>query len=332
MTDRASGGGEPLLSIRDLAVEFRSPSGPLCAVDGVSLDLVRGDSLALVGESGCGKSLTALSAARLLPESARRVRGEIRWQGREVGDMGDAELRALRGGGIGYVFQDPAAALNPVLRIGLQVGEALRLHRNRRPAGDTVEDLLRKVRIPDPARIARAWPHELSGGMQQRVVLAMAIAARPDLLIADEPTTALDVTVQAQILDLLADLRAETGMALWLITHNVRLIAGRVRRVAVMYAGRIVETGPSARIAREPGHPYTRALLACVPDLQAPGTRLRGIPGQVPDPGHWPAGCRFHPRCASAVSACRDHAPEPSKRGLDWICWCPPERTRLNPG
>ncbi len=322
MNPEPAGARAPLLSIRDLAVEIRPVGGPALAVDGFSLELEPGESLALVGESGCGKSLSALSAARLLPGAARRVRGGILWQGREVGDFREDELRALRGAGIGYVFQDPAAALNPVLRVGAQIEEALRLH-PARAGGETVESLLRKVRIPDPARIARAWPHELSGGMQQRVVLAAAIAARPALLIADEPTTALDVTVQARILDLLSDLREEIGMALWLITHNVRLTAGRVRRLAVMYAGRIVESGPTDRVLESPGHPYTRALLASVPERCAPGARLPGIPGQVPDPGHWPSGCRFHPRCPFAVPACRTVAPAPSERSPDWSVWCP---------
>jgi peptide/nickel transport system ATP-binding protein/oligopeptide transport system ATP-binding protein len=322
MSPEATSAPTPLLSIRDLAVEICPATGPALAVDGFYLDLAPGDSLALVGESGCGKSLSALSAARLLPDTTRRVRGEILWQGREVGDFREAELRTLRGGGIGYVFQDPAAALNPVLRVGAQIAETLRLHSGR-AGGETVESLLRKVRIPDPARIARAWPHELSGGMQQRVVLAAAIAARPALLIADEPTTALDVTVQAQILDLLADLREETGMALWLITHNVRLTAGRVRRLAVMYAGRIVEAGPTDRVLESAGHPYTRALLASVPGRCPPGARLPGIPGQVPDPGRWPAGCRFHPRCPLAVAECRIAPPAPSDRGPDWTFWCP---------
>ena len=322
----------PLLSIQDLAIEIRSVTGSVFAVDGVTLEIGAGDRVALVGESGCGKSLTALAAARLLPETARIARGTIRWQGRDVLQMRERELQILRGGGIGYVFQDPSVALNPVLRIGAQVGEALYLHRTRSMATDTVESLLRKVRIPDPQRVSRAWPHELSGGMQQRIVLAMALAARPALLIADEPTTALDVTVQAQILDLLSKLQVETGMALLLITHNLMLITECVQRVAVMYAGQIVEVLPADQIQIHPGHPYTRALLASIPGRGSPGSRLKGIPGQVPDLGAWPSGCRFHPRCSHAVEGCRAHNPDPVPLAPDWVSRCSQEEGRTGTG
>lgn len=305
----------PVLSIRGLEVCFGSSSRPVRVVDGVSLELREGERLALVGESGCGKSLTALAVVRLLPEAARITGGQVIWRGKDVAGFGPEALRRLRGGGIGFVFQDPGASLNPVRRIGSQVAEALRLH-NRTGGGAEVADLLRRVRIPDPARVARAWPQELSGGMQQRAMIAIATAARPALLIADEPTTALDVTVQAQIFELLAALQKETGMALFWITHDLAPVPGVADRLAVMYAGRIVEQGPVGPVLARPAHPYTRALLSAAPGgAVPPGTRLPGIPGRVPDPADWPAGCRFHPRCVRAQPVCSMESPGPRRAG-----------------
>ncbi|MDZ4198045.1 MAG: ABC transporter ATP-binding protein [Kiritimatiellia bacterium] len=312
-----------LLSIGNLRIRFGPDSAPVYPVDGLSLKVGEGDRVALVGESGCGKSLTALSVARLLPEAGRIAEGRILWRGRDVTAMGEAEVRGLRGREIGYVFQDPAASLNPVLQIRAQVREALRWQGRAGGVAAAVEEWLRRVRIPDPSRVARAWPHELSGGMQQRVMLAMAMASRPSLLIADEPTTALDVTVQAQIFDLLADLQAATGMALLLITHDLSLIPEVADRMAVMYAGRVVEEGPVGRVLAAPAHPYTRALLAAAPGWAVPGTRPVGIAGQIPNASAWPTGCRFHPRCPVAVSACRDVPPllQPIEPG--WSVACP---------
>lgn len=300
----------PLLRVADLQVFFGQGDRAARAVDGVSFDLSAGETLALVGESGSGKSVTALSLARLVPAPPGRYQGgRILYRGRDVLHLADRDLRALRGGEVAYVFQEPSSSLNPVFRVEAQIREVLRLHR---PAADTtaeVASLLACVGLPDPGPVARKYPHELSGGMQQRVMLAMALAARPHLLVADEPTTALDVTVQAQILALLASLQRQFGMAILLITHNLGLVAEIAHRVAVMYAGRIVEQGPVADVLRHPRHPYTRALLAAVPRLEGAVGTVQGIEGMVPDPRRLPAGCAFHPRCAFARERCRVEAP-----------------------
>jgi oligopeptide/dipeptide ABC transporter ATP-binding protein len=264
----------------------------------------------VVGESGSGKSLTALAVLGLVPQPAGRIaRGRVCFNGQEL-DQG-AKAR-LRGRDIAMIFQEPMSALNPVFSVGEQVAEGLRVHEklSRRAALDRAEQLLRRVGIPEPRRRLAQYPHELSGGMRQRVMIAAALACRPRLLIADEPTTALDVTIQAQILALLAELQRETGMAVLLITHDLGVIAQVVRRVAVMYAGRVVETGPVARVFEAPAHPYTEALLRSIPALNTEATRLPAIPGTVPVPSAWPAGCRFHPRCAQAEAACTLALPE----------------------
>lgn len=301
----------PLLEIKDLRVEFGAGTRAAPAVDGVSLALNAGKTLALVGESGSGKSVTALSVARLVPcPPARYTGGEVLVEGRDVLTMSARELRAIRGGVVSYVFQEPGASLNPVLRVGAQIRESLKLHRPEVANDTEVIRLLKLVGIPAPESRLRSFPHELSGGMQQRVMIAMALASQPQLLIADEPTTALDVTIQAQIIELLRDLRRRLGMAILFITHNLGLVGDLADDVAVMYAGQIVESGPAPEVLRRPLHPYTQALLRSVPALGADAERLTAIPGSVPLPGAFPNGCRFHPRCSQARAECAAAMPE----------------------
>jgi oligopeptide/dipeptide ABC transporter ATP-binding protein len=270
----------------------------------VSFSLDPGETLALVGESGCGKSLTALGVANLLPPAARREQGEILLDGRPVAALGEEAWRAIRGRRIALVFQEPQSALNPVMRLGDQVAEGVRAHTGAswRSAREAAVDALARVGLPDPKSRALAYPHELSGGMKQRAVLAMALAGNPGVLLADEPTTALDVTVQAQILGLLRQIRDSTGLSILLVTHDLGVVAEAADRVAVMYAGRIVETGPVREVLGNPAHPYTRGLKGSRP--QGADTPLKPIPGQVPSPGNWPAGCPFHPRCEMAEELC----------------------------
>jgi oligopeptide/dipeptide ABC transporter ATP-binding protein len=296
----------PLLEIRDLRTSFATPDGEVRAVDGVSFALEAGETLGLVGESGCGKSATALSILRLVPAPGRIGGGAILFAGRDLLQLDERALRALRGRDIGMVFQEPLSALNPVVAVGEQIAETVRLHQrlSRRAARARAVEMLRLVELPDPEQRATAFPHQLSGGMRQRVMLAMALACHPRLLIADEPTTALDVTIQAQMLDLLVRLRQQLGMAVLLITHDLGVVAERVERVVVMYAGRIVEQGSVADVLHAPLHPYTRGLLASVPRLGARQRRLDAIPGMVPDLAHLPTGCRFRDRCADAVAIC----------------------------
>ncbi|WP_291298025.1 ABC transporter ATP-binding protein [Elioraea sp.] len=293
-----------LLEIEDLAVAFRTERGEVEALSGVSLTVGEGESFGVVGESGSGKSLTALAVMGLVPDPPGRIsRGRIRFAGETL----DAKAQArLRGREIAMIFQEPMSALNPVFTVGEQVAEGLRVHEklSHRAASARAAELLGHVGIPDPVRRLAQYPHELSGGMRQRVMIAAALACRPRLLIADEPTTALDVTIQAQILALLAELQRETGMAVLLITHDLGVIAQVVSRVAVMYAGRVVETGPVIPVFEEAAHPYTRALLKSIPAMNEEAARLPAIPGSVPVPAAWPAGCRFHPRCALAEAAC----------------------------
>jgi len=294
-----------LLEIRDLRVAF----GAAIPVDGVGLTLEAGRTLGLVGESGCGKTLTALSILRLVPAPGRIAGGSIRFDGGELVDLDEPAMRALRGRAIGMVFQEPMTALNPVLTVGAQVAEAVTLHERvgRAAARARAVEMLRLVEIPDAEPRADAYPHQLSGGMRQRVMLAVALACRPALLIADEPTTALDVTIQAQILDLLGSLQRQLGMAILLVTHDLGVVAERADAVAIMYAGRVVESGPAAVVLGAPQHPYTRGLLASLPDGRR--GRLAAIPGTVPDPLHLPGGCRFRDRCAEAIAACADAEP-----------------------
>ncbi|HET9066369.1 MAG TPA: ABC transporter ATP-binding protein [Gemmatimonadales bacterium] len=317
----------PPLIVRDLRVEFPRPEDPtVIAVDGIAFSVDRGELVALVGESGCGKSLTALSLLGLLPGSARLGPDtSITFQGEELAGLDEAAYRPFRGARMAMVFQDPTASLNPVMRIGSQIGEALTAHRSLPPAKvrERAIALLTEVGIADPARRVDAWPHQLSGGMQQRVMLAIALAGEPELLIADEPTTALDVTVQAQILELLDTLRTTRGMAVLLITHDLGIVAGRADRVLVMYAGRIVESAPTRDLFRAPRHPYTRGLLRSLPRLEAGTERLMPIQGTVPSPEQWPSGCRFHPRCPLRIARCAEAAPslEPGASRHHVACW-----------
>jgi peptide/nickel transport system ATP-binding protein len=294
----------PLLEIHDLVTAFHTPAGRVPAVDGVSLSIERGGALGLVGESGCGKSVTAMSVLGLVAAPGRIERGTIllEVEGRPVDLVGlpEGRLRQVRGGRVGMIFQEPMTSLNPVFTIGNQVAEAVRLHRkaSRQAARARALELFRLVRIADPERRLDEYPHQLSGGMRQRVMIAMALACEPELLIADEPTTALDVTIQAQILELLADLRRRLGMALLLITHDLGVVAETCDQVAVMYAGKIAEQAPAAELFARPLHPYTIGLLAARPEhRKVSGAPLAAIPGMVPQPQEFPAGCRFHPRC-----------------------------------
>ena len=301
----------PLLEIKNLRLDFVNSEGGARAVDGVSLTLDAGETVCLVGESGCGKSITAQSIARLVPSPpANYVSGEILLNGRDVLKMTSEELRSIRGGVVSYVFQEPGAALNPVFRIGAQIKESLKLHQPQKANDTEVIRLLKLVGIPAPEARLKNYPFEMSGGMQQRVMIAMALASEPKLLVADEPTTALDVTIQAQILDLLRDLKERLGMAILLITHNLGIVGDIADRVAVMYAGQIVELAPARELLRRPLHPYTRALMASVPKLGGDATRLTTIPGNVPRIGNFPSGCRFAPRCPLAREECGKALPE----------------------
>jgi len=293
-------------------------------VDDVSFAVGRGEVLALVGESGCGKSMTALSLLRLVPKPGRIDAGRVRIGGREITTLPVPALRAVRGREAAMVFQEPMTSLNPVVPVGDQVVEAIRLHDavSVADARRRTLALFEEVGIPDAAERLGAHPHELSGGMKQRVMIAMALATRPKLLLADEPTTALDVTIQAQILALLGRLRAEHGLAILLITHDLGVVNELADRVAVMYAGRIVETGTRAEILSAPRHPYTQGLLASMPGRAARGARLAEIPGTVPPPGAWPAGCRFAPRCASAFAPCPVREPLATPLGPTHAAWC----------
>ncbi len=307
----------PLLEIADLRIEVAGPEGHAPAVDGVTLSLSPGKVVALVGESGCGKSLTALAALGLLPDAARVVGGAIRYRGRDVLGFSAREWRRYRGREVAIVFQEPMTALNPVMRVGDQVAEAIAAHEDVswRAARERATALLAAVGIPDAARRRDAYPHELSGGQKQRVGIAIALAANPSVLLADEPTTALDATVQAQVLDLLARLGRERGLAILIITHNLGVVAELAQEVAVMYAGRIVERGPVEAIFARPLHPYTRGLFESLPRLGARRARLAAIPGTVPPPWERPSGCRFRTRCPIAEERCAREDPALRPRG-----------------
>jgi oligopeptide/dipeptide ABC transporter ATP-binding protein len=303
---------EPLLSVEGLRVAFGRPGREQVAVDGVGFTLAPGEVIGIVGESGSGKSLTALSILKLVPNPPGRIAaGRIVFRGQDLVPLGERAMNEIRGRDIAMIFQEPMTALNPVFTIGDQIAETLRIHEgiDRRAARDRAQELLARVGISNPAQRLDQYPHELSGGMRQRVMIAMALACKPQLLIADEPTTALDVTIQAQILALLRDLQRELGMAVVLITHDLGVIAQVVDRVAVMYAGRIVEEGPVASVFERPSHPYTRLLLESIPSLDHEQERLPSIPGMVPGLSQLPQGCRFHPRCPLARPACAELPP-----------------------
>jgi oligopeptide/dipeptide ABC transporter ATP-binding protein len=304
---------EPVLSVRGLRTSFRTPQGRLPAVDGVDLDLHAGETLGIVGESGCGKTVTALSILRLIPEPPGSIdAGEIYFGGRDLVRMSRKELRQIRGSRIAMIFQEPMTSLNPVFRVGDQIEEALRVHTDmdRRARRSRTVDLLEMVGIPAPAERVRDYPHQLSGGLRQRIMIAMALACDPDVLIADEPTTALDVTIQAQILDLLESLKQRFNMAVMLITHDLGVVAEVAQRMAVFYAGRVVETGSVEEILRSPRHPYTRGLIRAMPGPKSqPRTPLHVIPGVVPDLVDRPSGCSFRDRCERPIAACAEIDP-----------------------
>ena len=305
-------GEEPLLSVRDLRVRFRSRDHDVVAVDEVSLDVPAGRNVALVGESGSGKSVTALAIMGLLPRRGVEVTGEVRYRGQDLLTLGERQREALRGPEIAMVFQDPMTSLNPVVTIGVQLDEVLRRHfdLSRRERRERCADLLARVGIPDPVRRLKEYPHQLSGGMRQRVLIAIALACEPRLLIADEPTTALDVTIQAQVLDVLAALVADSDAALLLITHDLGVVAGVCDEVNVMYAGRIVESAPRRPLFAAPAHPYTVGLLGSIPRLDTPrGTPLVPIPGSPTQTVPWTDVCAFSPRCGRADDTCRTSSP-----------------------
>ena len=296
--------GDPLLRVEDLRTSFRTEDGVVRAVDGVSFDVRAGETVCLVGESGSGKTVASESITRLVRTPPGEISGAVYWKGADLTALPDRQLRRIRGGEIGHVFQNPGDALNPVYTVGWQLVEAIELHSDRegRAARERAVELLDRVGIPEATARVDDYPHEFSGGMKQRVVVAMALAAEPDLLIADEPTTALDVTIQAQLLRLLADLQEEYGMAVLLITHDLGVVAQVADRVVVLYAGKVMERGSVYGVFESPAHPYTRALLHCLPGR---GRRSRSIGGSLPDPTDPPPGCRFAPRCPYAVDACR---------------------------
>ena len=303
----------PLLQVRDLTTRFRTEGGFVTAVDAVSFDVAAGETVAIVGESGSGKSVTALSVLRLIPSPPGRIeRGEVIFDGVDLLTLDDDGIRAIRGDKIAMIFQEPMSSLNPSLTIGMQIGEPLTLHRGASwsAAFNRAGELLGRVRIPDAGNRVGAWPHQFSGGMRQRAMIAMALACEPRLIIADEPTTALDVTVQAQILDLLKNQAVGFGTALILITHDLGVVARYADRVVVMYGGRIVETAPARRLYKSPRHPYTRGLMASIPRLDSDtGQRLVPIDGQPPDLASLPAGCAFAPRCSAAMARCSVEKP-----------------------
>ena len=317
---------EPILTVEDLRTYFHTDGGVAKAVDGVSFTLNKGETLGLVGESGCGKSVTSLSIMRLIPEPPGEiVSGQIRFNGRNLLSLEERALQGVRGNDIAMIFQEPMTSLNPVFTCGDQIDEAVMLHQRlgRRAARAKTVDMLDLVGIPDPGQRANEYPHQLSGGMRQRIMIAMALSCNPELLIADEPTTALDVTIQAQILELLDRLQRELGMAVLMITHDLGVIAEVADRVAVMYAGKIVETGTVDEIFADPRHPYTRGLLESIPTLNEEKSRLSVIPGTVPDATRFPAGCRFSPRCSLAENICEANEPllEPTAGNRHVACW-----------
>jgi oligopeptide/dipeptide ABC transporter ATP-binding protein len=323
----------PILQVRDLRTQFATHDGIVRAVDGVSFDLYPGESLGIVGESGSGKSITALSILRLVPEPGRIVSGQVLFRNEDLLQVSGDEIREIRGRDIAMIFQDPQSSLNPVLKTGFQIDEAMLAHgqHTKKEAQSRTVELLKKVRIPAPESRVKDFPHQLSGGMRQRAMIAMGLVNAPAILIADEPTTALDVTVQAQILELLADLNRELGTAIVMITHNMGVVAGLCSRVLVMYAGQIVEQGPVEQIFENPQHPYTWSLLRSIPRIDAlRHERLRSIEGIAPDLLHPPAGCRFHPRCPFRIEKCFTDEPKledvaPDQRAA---CWVKMERAR----
>ena len=317
-----------LLSIQGLSVSFFTEEGAARVVQDVSFSIKKGRTFALVGESGCGKSVTALSIMRLVPApQGKIVGGEIVFEGRNLLSLSEKEIRKVRGNEIAMIFQEPMTSLNPVYTVGSQIAEAITLHqkKNTSEAWTDAVEMLRKAGIADPAQRVREYPHQMSGGMQQRIMIAMAASCEPALLIADEPTTALDVTIQAQILDLLDELQEQNGMSILLITHDLGIVAERAEDIAVMYASRIVEVADSQGLFAEPLHPYTQGLLQSLPRLGLSAKRLQTIPGTVPEPLHFPTGCKFHPRCPICKDDKRCQTVEPGLKEVQpgrWVaCW-----------
>jgi oligopeptide/dipeptide ABC transporter ATP-binding protein len=315
---------EPVLSVRGLRTSFPGAGGRIPVVDDSSFDIAEGEVLALVGESGCGKSMTALSTLRLVPRPGRIEADTLRLCGRDVLDLPVSEMRGLRGGQAAMIFQEPMTSLNPVRTAGSQVVEAIRLHEGvgRRAVRRRVVELFERVGIPEPEERVDAYPHQLSGGLKQRVMIAMALALRPRLLIADEPTTALDVTIQAQILALMRELQRDLGTAILLITHDLGVVNALADRIAVMYAGRIVEEGSRREVLGDALHPYTQGLLRSIPSRARHGERLEEIPGVVPSPADWPSGCRFSTRCPRAEERCRVRVPEDARLSATRLLRC----------
>ena len=324
--ERRAGVGDVLLDVRDLRTHFEVMDGTVKAVDGVSFSLRKGGRLALVGESGCGKSVTALSIMRLIDmPPGKFAGGEILFEGRNLLKLDDREIRKVRGGEIAMIFQEPMTSLNPVMTVGDQISEAVLLHQpvNRKGAQEVALQSLVDVGVPDPKRRVKQYPFELSGGMRQRIMIAMALSCNPKLIIADEPTTALDVTIQRQILELIKSVQERTGTALLLITHDLGVVAETVDEVAVMYAGRVVETGTVEEVLLSPRHPYTRGLLESIPSQGKKGQRLSAIKGVVPNPFRMPKGCKFEPRCPYAWEAGAEEEPPLIELGPDRTsrCW-----------
>jgi len=334
MTKAPESSPEPLLSVRNLQTHFRTEEGLFRAVDGVSFEIGRGQTLGVVGESGCGKSVTALTLMGLVPQPPGEIAGgEILFDGRDLLKLGGDAMRQLRGDRIAMIFQEPMTSLNPVYTVGEQITEAILAHRDisADEARRLAIEMLEKVRIPAPEKRVDDYPHHMSGGMRQRVMIAMALACAPDLLIADEPTTALDVTIQAQILDLMRQLKAESNAAILLITHDLGVVAELVDHVVVMYAGKVVESAPVADLFADPQHPYTIGLLGSIPRLDEGRDRLAAIEGRVPSPYAPPPGCRFNPRCPFAIDRCREESPpltevRPGSSGKAHLsaCWRTP--------
>ncbi|SLN76165.1 ABC transporter ATP-binding protein [Oceanibacterium hippocampi] len=315
----------PLLAVEDLQIRFHTLRGVVHALDGVSFEIARGESIGLVGETGCGKSITARAILRLVDPPGRITAGSIRFEGTELLTLDRRAMRTIRGQKISMIMQEPKVSLNPVMRIGRQVAETLLIHDrslSHRQAEAKARDMLGSVSIPDPARMAQRYPHELSGGMAQRVMIAMMLVTRPRLLIADEPTSALDVTIQAQILDLMTDLIAEIGSSVLMISHDLAVVAETCDRVIVMYAGTVVESGTVDAVLDEPSHPYTRGLLNTLPDQVDPDRPLQSIPGNVPSLLAPPVGCRFAPRCPEAGPRCRRETPAAYDVGAGHVAAC----------
>ncbi len=308
-----------LLRVKNLRTSFKTPEGIVRSVDGVSFDVNRGETLALVGESGCGKTVTSLSIIGLLAESAEVAADELSFEGRDLLAMDREQRRLLRGSGISMIFQEPMTSLNPVYRIERQIGEVFTCHHpemSKKEVHERSVEMLRRVGVPNPEERLRVYPHQLSGGLRQRVMIAIALAAGAPLVIADEPTTALDVTIQAQILQLMRELQQESGMSVILITHDFGVVSQLAHRVAVMYAGKIVEEGAVEEIFSDPQHPYTKLLILSIPGIKVKrGGRLESITGAVPNPLRFPKGCRFHPRCPYAMDICREKEPPETRTG-----------------